>query len=114
MAAKIVPKCLYRAFGKISPSVHKCQKDTVDFQIGVCVFPHLCNRPQKLCHSLSGKILRLNRDNHAICRRKCVKGNHTQARHTVNENIIVLVFYKAQVVLQNTLSAHSGNKRHFQ
>ena len=54
----------------------------------------------------------LHRNDYTVSCRKRIDRNHTQARHTVNENIIVLVLDLIQIVPQYDFSAHYIYKRY--
>ena len=54
----------------------------------------------------SSGVVGLRWDNHAVSRRQCVNGYHTQARHTVNKHIIVVFLNLIHIGFQNTLTAH--------
>ena len=75
---------------------------------------YLGNRGQELRHSLCRQILRLHGNDNAVRSRQCVKGNHTEGRHTIYEDIIVVVLYLAEIVLHHAFPAHCGHKAHLQ
>ena len=71
-------ECFDRTFGEVGSVIHEREQDTVYLQVRVDMLLYLLNGLQKLCHTLSRKVLCLNGDNHAICRRKSIESNHTE------------------------------------
>ena len=86
---------------------------TVDSQARIDVLPDLSNGLHQLGHSLCRKILRLHRNDYAICRRQSIQSYHTERRHTINQYIVIIVFDLAQIASQNGFTAHCGDKHHF-
>ena len=92
--------------------VHHRQQDTVDFQFGIDLPPHLGDGLQKLFQALCGKVLRLNGNQHAVRSCQRVDGQHTQRGHTIQKNIVVIFFDHIQVLFQNRFTAHGVDQRY--
>ena len=69
--------------------------NAVYFQIWVDVFLYAVYGLQELCHAFCREIVCLYGNDSAVCCGKRVDGNHTEAWHTVDEDIIVFVFHFA-------------------
>ena len=53
-------------------------------------------------------------DNHAVSRRKCVDGQHTQTRHTVNKHCVIILFYLMDAGFQHAFTAYGVYQPYFQ
>ena len=53
-------------------------------------------------------------DNHAVSSRKRIDCQHTQARHTIHENRVVLLFYLIDAGFQYAFTAYGVNQSYFQ
>ena len=56
----------------------------------------------------------LCRDNHAVSSRKRIDCQHTQARHTINEDSIITLFYLVDAGFQYAFTAYGVNEPYFQ
>ena len=57
----------------------------------------------------------LCRDNHAVSsRRKRIDGQHTQARHTVNKDSIIILFHLIDAGFQHAFTAYGIDQPYFQ
>jgi len=62
----------------------------------------------------SGSLMGLCWDNHAVSSRKSVDCQHPQARHTVNEDSIVILFHFIDAGFQHAFTAYGVNQPYFQ
>ena len=55
----------------------------------------------------------LHRDNHAVCRRQRIDRNHTEGRHTVDQNRVIVLLDCIDIGSQRELPAHGVYQAHF-
>ena len=72
---------------------------------------HLADRLQKLLHALGRKVLRLHRYDNAVRRGECVDRQHAQRGHAVQQDVVVLLFYRVQILLEDLFAAHGVDQR---
>ena len=74
----------------ICPAVHHCQQYSLNFQFRVNLPLYLANRLYKLLQAFNGQICRLYGYQDAVGTGKGIYGNHTERRHTVYQDIVVI------------------------
>ena len=74
---------------------------------------HFADGLQQLFHALGRKILRLHGNENAVRGRKSIDGQHSQRRHTVDEDVIIVVSNRFQILLQDGFPAHGIYQRDF-
>lgn len=116
---KIVKGCFAANFpGKpvpfsIGSPVHHGHKDSVDFQFWIDLPPHSADGADQQIQTLCGKKVRRRRDDHAVGGSQSIDGHQAQRRHTVNENVVVVLFHPAENGFQHLLPGHGIEQAHF-
>lgn len=88
-AAVGFPKKLRNLLAVVGSAVNNRQQHTVNLQSVINVLLHTGNSSQQLLNTFDGQVLRLHRDNDAICRRQCVDCQHAKRRAAIQQDMIV-------------------------
>ena len=99
---------------EVCPAVNLCQQNPQNGQPGIQPSMYLANSLDKLLQTLYRKISRLHRDQHTVRCYQGIDGDHSQRRHTINQDIIISGFYPVQVQAKHLLPAHNIYKGSFQ
>ena len=101
------------AFGIVGSPVHHGHKDSVDFQLRIDLPTHSADGADEQIQTLCGKKVRCRRDDHAVGGNQSIDGHQPQGRHTVNENVVVVLFHPAENGFQHLLPGHGIEQAHF-
>jgi hypothetical protein len=75
--------------------------------------PHFVHGLQKLLQSFGREVFCLNGNENAVCGSKRIDCQHTERRHTVQQNVVVIALHGIKVLLQDFFAAHGVHKRDF-
>ena len=101
-----LPNQIADVLGVIGAAVHHRQKNPFDFQFGVDLSLDLVDGSKQLFQTLCRKVCCLNRYQHIVGSCQRIDGQHTQRRHTVKKNVIIILFDCIQVLPENGFPAH--------
>ena len=106
LSAVALPNQIADVLGVVGAAVHHRQKNPFDFQFGVDLSLDLVDGSKQLFQTLCRKVCCLNRYQHIVGSCQRIHGQHTQRRHTVQKNVIIVLFDRIQVLSENGFPAH--------
>ena len=98
-------------FGIIGSGIYHGEKDAFDSQLRIDLSANLVDGTQQLLQTLCGKILGLHRNQCVLCSCQCIDGKHSQRRHAVDQDEIVLIFHRIQILTQDLFTVHGVHQR---
>ncbi|EJX03980.1 hypothetical protein EVA_07913 [gut metagenome] len=101
-------------FGIIGPAVYHRQKDTFDFKLRIDLPFDLVNGFKELFQTFCRQISCLDRNQYIISRSQGIYCQHSERRHTIQQNKIIILFDGIQILPENGFSAHCIDERDLQ
>ena len=83
--------------------VHR-QQESLDLQLRIQLVLDDLDRVEQFADAFEGEVLTLHGDDHRVGGCQCVDGDEAQRRRTVDEDVVVVVLYGCEHILQNSLS----------
>lgn len=106
LSAVALPNQIADVFGVVGAAVHHRQKNPFNPQFRVDLPLDLVDGSKQLFQTLCRKVCCLNRYQHIVGSCQRIDGQHTQRRHTVKKNVIIILFDCIQVLPENGFPAH--------
>lgn len=89
--------------GIVRAAVHHRQQDPVDLQIRIDAAFDLGYRTKQKIQTFRGQEVWLRRYDHAVCGHQCVDCHHPQRRHAVDQNVVVILPDRVDIIPQDIL-----------
>ena len=109
-----LPNQIADVLGVVGAVIYHRQKNPFNPQFRVDLSLDLVDGSKQLFQTLCRKVCCLNRYQHIVGSCQRIHGQHTQRRHTVQKNEIVILFDRIQVLTKNGFPAHGIYQRDLQ
>ena len=98
----------------VRAGIHHGQKDPFDPQLRIDLPLDLVDGLKQLLQAFCRQIIGLHGNEYLVGSGQCIDRKHSEGRHTVQQDVVVLTFYRFQVLFENGLTAHGIHQRDLQ